>query len=217
MTIETSYPEAQVETTLPVIPMTRDRRAARWVSRIASPPLMAMAVACIVAEELAGRATSKSAAWGWALFISVFTIFLPSCYVLLQVKRGKVTDFDVYLRGQRFWPYIVSLVCAGISWLVLAVAHAPRLYIVISGASVSVGVIMFLVNQRWKISAHAAGSASLAVILWQLFGVAGSPFLLIIPLVSWSRVRLGRHSLLQVIAGSALGAGVFLIAMAIWY
>lgn len=76
---------------------------------------------------------------------------------------------------------------------------------------------MFLINQRWKISAHSAGIAGISVLIWQIIGTAGTPILLIIPLVGWARVRLGRHTLGQVIMGAVLGASIFLSALTIWY
>lgn len=211
MTIETSYTETTIETPVPVLPMTRDRYMARWVSRIASPPLLAVTGVLVAAAEVTGLA-----AWWWAAFILVVSVGVPSGYVFYLVKRGRVTDFDVFVRSQRFWPYVVSLICGGLSWLVLAVGHAPRLLILLSGASVSQGLLMFLINTRWKISAHAASTAGMAVIIWQILGAPAAPVLFVIPLVAWSRVRLGRHTLMQVIAGSALGAAVFLTAILLW-
>ena len=212
MTIETSLTETTLESPLPRLPMTRERLAARWISRIASPPILAVGGAVLAASEIASRA-----AWFWAVFIIGFNILIPSGYILWLKRMGKVTDFDVYLREQRFWPYVVSLTCGAISWLAMAVLHAPRLLTILSGATVGQGLIMFIINQRWKISAHAAGTAGIAVLMWQLLGASGSPILLIIPLVAWSRVRLGRHTLGQVIAGSAIGASVYLLALAILY
>jgi membrane-associated phospholipid phosphatase len=168
--------------------------------------------AIFTASEITGRV-----AWFWALFIVCFNILLPSGYILWLKRRGKVTDFDVYLREQRFWPYVFSISCGAISWLAMAFFHAPRLMTIISGATVGQGLVMFLINQRWKISAHSAGIAGIAVLLWQIIGPSGAPILLVIPLVGWSRVRLGRHTLGQVIMGAALGATIFFSALAIWY
>jgi membrane-associated phospholipid phosphatase len=212
MTIETSYTESPIENPLPVLPKTRDRRVARWVSNFGSPPLMAVSAVLISAAEITGRA-----AWSWAGFMITFAILLPIAYVFSLLKRRKITDFDVYLREQRFWPYVFSITCGALSWLVMAIFHAPRLFIVLSGATVGQGLLMFLINQRWKISAHAAGSAGIAVIIWQLMGISSAPIFLIIPLVGWSRVRLGRHTTMQVVAGAALGIVVFLTSLAIWY
>jgi membrane-associated phospholipid phosphatase len=212
MTIESSYADTPLEPQLPILPMTRDRRIARWISRLTSPPLVAIGGAIFTASEISGRGS-----WYWALFIVCFNILLPSGYILWLKRRGKVTDFDVYLREQRFWPYIFSISCGAISWLAMAYFQAPRLMTIISGATVGQGLVMFLINQRWKISAHSAGVAGVTVLIWQLLGSAATPILLVIPLVGWSRVRLGRHTLGQVIMGAVLGACIFLSSLAIWY
>lgn len=212
MSLETSFPDPSLDQRLPVLPKTRDRRIAKWVSRIASPPIMAAGGTVLTASEIASRA-----AWLWAAFIILFNIAGPVGYVLWLKRRGKVTDFDIYLREQRFWPYVVSLATGAIAWLLMAVFHAPRLFTILSGASVAQGLVMFLINQRWKISAHAAGSAGIAVLICELLGRVGAPVLLIIPLVAWSRVRLGRHSIGQVAAGAALGALLFFTALTLWY
>lgn len=212
MTIETSYTDSPLEPQLPILPITRDRRVARWISRVSSPPLAAIGGAIFSASEITG-----SNAWHWVLFIVCFNVLLPSGYILWLKRHGKVTDFDVFLREQRFWPYIFSISCGAISWLAMAFFHAPRLLTILSGATVGQGLVMFLINQRWKISAHSAGIAGISVLIWQLLGAAGSPVLLIIPIVGWSRVRLGRHTPGQVIMGALLGGCVFLCALAIWY
>jgi len=211
MSIETSYAETPLEHQLPALPMTRDRRVALWVSRLTSPPLMALGGVCFGAALISGRP-----AWLWAMFMVLINIGLPSAYILWLKYRGKVTDFDVYLRDQRFWPYVFAISCALISWLVMGILHAPRLLTLLSGASVCQGLIMFLINRRWKISAHSAGMAGIAVLIWQVLGAASAPVLLSIPLVGWSRVRLGRHTLGQVIAGALLGACVMLTVLS-WY
>ena len=211
MTIETNYAESTLESPLPILPMTRDRRVARWISRVTSPPVVAVSGAIFSASEIGGRT-----AWYWAVFIICFNVLLPSGYILWLKHKGKVTDFDVYLREQRFWPYVFSISCGAISWLAMAYFQAPRLLTVLSGATVGQGLVMFLINQRWKISAHSAGIAGFSVLIWQVLGAASTPVLLIIPIVGWSRVRLGRHTRGQVIMGAVLGGCLFLSALIIW-
>lgn len=203
--------EGTVTQLLPQLPLTRDRRVARWISRFTSPPLLAATGSMLTAIRV-----SESGAWLWALFSISFTIFVPAAFILVLRKRGKVTDFDVFVREQRFWPYMVSVSCALIAWLVMALAHAPGLFILISAAAAIQAIVMFLVNLKWKISVHASGTACFAVLSWQLFGLPGASLLLAIPLVAWSRVRLGRHTTGQVIAGSALGATLLYTMMKIW-
>lgn len=196
---------------LPNLPPTRTRKVARWVSNIASPPVLAVFGANLTALDIATRA-----AWAWAWFLVGLTILIPTLFIAWMVKKGKLTDFDVYVREQRTLPYLVSLGCAVVSCTVMMIARAPSLLILLNSAALVQGTTMYLVNRRWKISAHAAGSAGFAVLIWQILGPFSSPILLVIPLVAWSRVVLRRHTLGQVIAGAALGAGIFFGVLQIW-
>jgi membrane-associated phospholipid phosphatase len=203
MTLDSSF-DTSLDSPLPQLPMTRDRKVARWISRVSCPPVLAVIGTLAVAAEVG------NIAWMWALFMIALSIVVPALYVLWLTRHGKVTDFDIYLRQQRFWPYVVGIACSAIAWLVMAIGRAPHLFILLSGASVGQEVVMFLVNQRWKISAHASSTASFAVLIWRILGAPATPVLLIIPLVAWSRVRLGRHTKGQVVAGSLLGASIFI-------
>jgi membrane-associated phospholipid phosphatase len=196
---------------LPCLPLTRSRRVARWVSRAASPPILAAGGTVMTAAQI-----SEGAAWLWATFTIALSILVPSLFIVMLMKRGKITDFDVYLREQRYLPYLISVSCSSLSWLVLTLARAPHIFIIVTGAAAGQSILMFLVNLKWKISVHASGTACFAVLIWQLFGLPGAGFLLAIPLVAWSRVRLGRHTVGQVIAGSTLGAVLLFTIFKIW-
>jgi hypothetical protein len=69
-------------------------------------------------------------------------------------------------------------------------------------ASAAVAAITLL----WKASAHCAvvGHAAVAGLL--LLGPLGLVFLLVLPLVVWSRVTLTAHTPSQALAGTAVGA-----------
>lgn len=211
MEINTNTPIPVFQNPIPVIPLTRSSRIARAISRWFSPPLMAAAATFLAAAESHTRA-----AWFWAFFIIIFSVLVPCIYILKLLKMGRVTDFDVYLREQRFGPYVIGLVCSGLSWLIMAIFHAPRIMVVMTGTAVGEGVIMFVINTRWKISAHAASTACVSTIMWRLLGPVGILALLTIPLVSWSRVRLGRHTVRQVIAGSFVGLFFTALVFIIW-
>jgi membrane-associated phospholipid phosphatase len=63
-----------------------------------------------------------------------------------------------------------------------------------------------LITRYWKISTHALGITAPLVALLFLYGTQPLPFLVLIPIVCWARVYLKAHTVLQVVAGSALGA-----------
>jgi len=202
----TSSINTELPVSLPMTANTKGRRVARWVSRVGSPPLLATA-----GTLLSARAIALPAAWYWAGFTILTSICFPVLYLFWMLRRGKISDFDIYYRDQRLKPYFFVLACGGISLLVMQISLAPHLILVLTGASLTQTLLMSIINLRWKISAHAAAMAGFAVLCFYLVGVLGVLFLLGIPLMIWSRVLLHRHTLGQTIAGSLLGAGIFTI------
>lgn len=178
-----------------------DEALARWISRLGSPPLLAIA-----SISLSAQAARTATAWGWAGFYILAAIALPAVYVLWLVRQGKVTDFDLKIREQRRYPFLVTLASALIAWLVLYRGHAPFELVLLTGVGwVQIGLLL-AITLHWKISAHCASAASFVVWAWFLLGVMAAPLILIIPLVAWSRLRLQRHDLPQTVAGTLLGS-----------
>ena len=66
-------------------------------------------------------------------------------------------------------------------------------------------LVVQYITRYWKISTHALGITAPLVALTLLYGNRTLPFLILIPMVCWARVYLKAHTLLQVIAGAALG------------
>jgi membrane-associated phospholipid phosphatase len=200
----TSSVDTDLQVSLPITTNTKSRRIARWVSKVGSPPVLATA-----GTLLSARAVALPAAWYWAGFTILTSIFFPVMYIYWLLRRGKISDFDIYYRDQRLKPYFFVMACGGLSLLVMQISLAPHLIIVLTGASLTQTLLMSIINLRWKISAHAAAMAGFAVLCFYLVGVLGVLFLLGIPLMIWSRVLLHRHTLGQTIVGSLLGAIIF--------
>jgi membrane-associated phospholipid phosphatase len=188
----------------PFVPNTWDRKLARVVSNAANPTTLAFVISVLTAATLA-----TAMAWMWAGIQILTTIFLPMGYIIWLLKRGRVTDIDVFIRQQRKGPYLVTFFCGAIALLAMWFFMAPPLMIAIVAASMAQTIIMFLINTRWKISAHSAAMASFVVVLLYLIGSAALPAAVGMPLIIWSRVRLKRHTFLQTVGGSLLGFGIF--------
>ena len=181
---------------------------ARWVSNVFCPPILAFAGVFLISMQLASLA-----AWLWGGFVFLASIATPLGYILFQLKRGKVSDFEIYHREQRKGSYIFTLICGAFTLLVMYLFAAPILIITLGAASLLQVGIMFLINTRWKISAHAASMAVFVTLLVYLFGRPLLPSTVGIPLMVWSRVSLRRHTLLQTIAGSVLGMGILILCL----
>ena len=200
----TSSIEKSFDHAIPLVVPTWDSRLARYVSQIASPPLLAALSAAMIGWSLNTRF-----AWSLVSFEIGFAILLPVLFISWLLRRGKISDFDVYLRRQRFWPYLFTVFCSlatlGLFW----VLNAPSLLLALAAAALAQIVAMFAINFFWKISAHAAGAAGFATLLFYIVGAAAFPVFLLIPLMIWSRLRLRRHTLGQTLAGALLGVLIF--------
>lgn len=187
-----------------------DERLAHWVSRLSNPPVLA--IAGIIIGAYAAGATKESAFF-WSAIYVLIAVLAPTVYVLWLVSSGKVTDFNINIREQRIKPLSVILINTGVAWLVLLFGSAPHLIVVLAGASFIQMALLVLITLRWKISGHSAASAGLVVLTWMLLDKVAIILTIIVPLVAWSRIRLGRHDLTETIAGALLGGIVMAVAL----
>jgi membrane-associated phospholipid phosphatase len=194
---------------LPIVPQRWHYRLAEWISRLFSPPLVAtVALAAITLADF------SRAALGWSFLTLLLMILTPAGYLVFLHQRGQITDLDVYVRHQRSRPYLLSIGCNFVTFALLNTANAPALLQIVAAAAVLQTSGLFMVNLKWKISAHAAATAGFSSLFFWIGGISALPVWLFIPVVAWSRVHLKRHTLYQTIAGSLLG--VFSFTLAFW-
>lgn len=139
---------------------------------------------------------------------------VPMLAVLLLRKMGLVQDIGLNGRGERTLPYIITVLCLGGTAFFLYMKGAPLWVAMFFAGGALAALVNFLVNFRWKISAHAAGMAGIVAMLIQIMK-EGSPSgditwwivasIILCGMLCSARVWLGRHTLMQVIAGSAVG------------
>jgi membrane-associated phospholipid phosphatase len=135
-------------------------------------------------------------------------------YVLFMRRRSRVGDFWISARAERLIPALFLLAAFMALLAALVLLDAPQdlslLTLSMGLASAAVAGITLL----WKASAHCtvAGHAAAAGLL--LLGLLGFAFLLVLPLVVWSRVTDKAHTLSQTLAGAAVGAGFAILLLA---
>jgi membrane-associated phospholipid phosphatase len=188
----------------------RLNRIARWVSNATHPPIVG--IMCVL---LVGLASMKLSVWLWGAEYLTVAVLLPTVFVLWLVKRGEILDVQLPQRQQRIKPYCAALTCMLLAALSLNLFQAPKLLIQIGWANVLQTLVLFVVTLRWKISAHAASIAGLSVLACRLMGVSALPFVVLVPLVAWSRVRLGRHDVWQTVAGACAGSAISALALSV--
>lgn len=191
-----------------IIPVDWRDRSAHAISNVFSPPLIALA--CIVITAYA--AGTDSTLW-WILVFIALLIIPPTVYVLSLVHRGEVSDFHISVREERKKPLLVILTYTAAVFAVTYLLGAPRLMIVVTAAALIQILLVFLITLKWKISGHCTSAAGLVLLSVILYGEALIPSTLIVPVIAWSRIRLGRHSFAQTLAGSFLGAGTIILIL----
>src|ERR687894_1683646 len=135
-------------------------------------------------------------------------------FVLLMRRRSRVGDFWISARAERLTPaaFLLSAFVALLAALVLFDAPQDLSLLTLSMglASVSIAGITLL----WKASAHCTVAGHVAAAGLLLLGPLGFVFLLVLPLVLWSRVTLKAHTLSQTLAGAVVGAGFAFLFLA---
>ena len=143
----------------------------------------------------------------------VFTGVLPAVPIWMMIKRGEVHDLFISKREERTMPYLFSFL-AYIFWtLFLWRTLQFPLFIVAMGMGSAISIfIIFFINLKWKISAHAAGIGGLC---GSVFGVCYRTginpvwfftiVLILSGLVAFSRLELKAHTPGQVLAGYTVG------------
>ena len=135
-------------------------------------------------------------------------------YVLLMRRLKRVGDFWIGDRAERLVPAIVLLAAFVALLAALALFDAPadlfNLTLSMGLASAAVAALTLF----WKASAHCtvAGHAAVAGLL--LLGGLGGVFVLVLPLVVWSRLVLTAHTPAQTLAGASVGAACALLFLA---
>jgi hypothetical protein len=146
----------------------------------------------------------------WAAVLAAGT-FLPLLVILLRnVRRGTWSDVDVSRHDQRSGLYYAAAPLLLVSAVLLYFLDAsPGLLRALAAVAVMLGVGL-LANRFLKVSMHMMTAAFCCVLLARLYPAsvfAAVPFVFAI---AWSRWKLERHTIAEIVFGTALGAAAAL-------
>jgi hypothetical protein len=187
----------------------RPQELARALTNILNPFIIFTALFALVAFAEAGS-------YRGVLYLAVELTAAAAVagYVLFMRRRSRVGDFWISIRAERLTPAVFLLAAFVALLTALVLLDAPQnlslLTLSMGLASAAVAGITLL----WKASAHCtvAGHAAAAGLL--LLGPLGFAFLLVLPLVLWSRVTLKAHTLSQTLTGAVVGVGFAVLFLA---
>ena len=178
-------------------------RLARAITEFLAPAPVAGGLLVLIAWH---SAPSTLDALRWAILAVLFAAVVPMAYILVGVRRRRLSDRHVSIRGQRPLPLFVGAASVVVGVGLLAQAGAPRELVALE-AAMAVGLgSSLLVTLAWKISIHVAVVAGAVVILLLVFGPGALVLAPTVALVAWARVVVHDHTFAQTVAGAALGA-----------
>ena len=180
-------------------------RVAAVVSTLGSPFIVtAVAVALVVL--LLQPSLSELLLWG-AIGL-VCGAGIPFLFVYHLWRRGRISDVHLARREQRAAPFGAALASGAAGVVLLHAVGAPRELVALGCVYVALGLTLTLISLWWKISVHVAVYIA-CVLSVALVGYAGALYALIgVPMMIWARVYRGRHSIVQGVAGTLVGATV---------
>ncbi len=189
-------------------------RIANVLSWVLVPLLMPLYATILVFNLSILQFNTVSTKWTFCLLVFCITAVVPMLLVLMLKKLGIVQDLGLNGRKERLYPYLITILSlAGAGWFMLS-KGAPLWCGMFYFGGALTGVVNMLINFRWKISAHAAAIAGVVALLVCLsregiphphIDVWISCTIALAGLLGSARVWLGRHTVLQVLAGSAVG------------
>ena len=144
----------------------------------------------------------------------LLTGLLPMAGIYILYRTGRISDPGLNTRTERAVPYIITGVCYAACGLYLYNIHAPLWLVMLPAGGCLAVIISLVVNHWWKISAHLAAMGGVVAELFRIavdrvalpgieWWIAGA--VILTGLLATSRVVLGRHTLGQVLAGTANG------------
>ena len=165
-------------------------------------PLMAVPLFFVV-----GGASAGTPGLLWALLCVFLTSGLSLLYLLFLTRSGKVHDPRHIPQSERLGPLRVVAALHIAAFVVVTLLDAPvALRAVLLSYAITTALFAGLAAAV-NLSLHAAGVSGTAVCLVFVFGAWGVPALILIPLVWWARIALGRHTSSELALGVLVGGG----------
>ncbi|MDX1586587.1 MAG: hypothetical protein R3222_07580 [Balneolaceae bacterium] len=200
---------------LPAAGKSTAKSAARFISDAANPLLMPVWI--IIA---AGILLDIPSFQFGMITLSAFAFFtlIPFGIVIYLLQSGKILSLDVPFQRNRNRLFVYSIMSTTTgSILLFLLSYSDYHFLAMaSGVFLLNPMIAYLLNQGFKISIHTAGVATAGILffvlgeytagtnIWPL-GLSFFTLLVLLPVMFWSRRKLGIHTLPELAAGSFAG------------
>ncbi len=180
---------------------------ARVISFISNPIFIFIALPFFLVYK---TTRDIAAAWIWTIYTLVF-LFIFVSFVLIGVRGKFFSDIDVSNRQQRPILYFAGSVLLILYLIILNILHGPLILFITSFGIILGILIASVINMKIKASVHVAAISGLITSLSIVYQGYYLLLLLLIPLIAWSRVKIKRHTVPEVVIGGILGSLLSLI------
>lgn len=177
-------------------------RAAWLLTNLFMPPVVTAALVLVVVGE---EVPLAEGGLSWALLFLLPVVVLPSLWIIYLAFSGRAQDIHLPKRSNRLMPLALTTLASLATVLALFALRAPVLLQRLALVSLTQLAVCLGVTASWKISMHSATASTAAVVLSGMQPALMAPLWLTALAVAWSRLRLRRHTPMQVAAGGALG------------
>lgn len=140
----------------------------------------------------------------WATIAALFAcaVFVFEYY---GVKKGYFSNFDVPRRKQRA-PLFTFIIVSLLFFIFTLIVLRGPMQLVIGASCLTVSIlIVSIVNLRIKASVHVAGITAFFLSMGIIYGGFVYLGIILIPILAWSRVKIHRHTIPEVLVGGGLG------------
>jgi len=185
------------------------KKIATYISTLGHPLLT---IPLFIVIVLFGNEDSSRAAP--ISFLIIGCVFIPvTIRLYIKSRNGSYTNFDVSDKIQRRSLYLFVVPLLLIVTIILFATNQSR--------NLCLGVLFALlllilsqaINYFVKSSLHVSLNIYLTALIFTVNFKAGVAALLFTALISWSRVKLGRHSVKEVLFGLLIGTIISLILL----
>lgn len=180
---------------------------ARFISLIFNPVFLLIPTPYLLVLRSTGDA---SQAMTWTL-ISMFFVMLIGICLGIGVRKGYFTDFDVSRREERPLLFLFVLLVGALYFVSLLYLDAPVVLFILLACIFASVLLLSFINTKIKASIHVATISAFVITLGLLYGPQYLFLILIVPIVAWSRVKIKRHTVREIIAGASLGISLTVI------
>ncbi len=150
----------------------------------------------------------------WIILALVFinTVLLPGLLLWIMAKRNIISSFELPLKEERTWPFMIFAVFYGATFFMLLNIGLPRIYYMFIAGGLAAIILTTIVNFYWKISIHMVGIGGITggFIALTIKSMIYEPGLLVVlfllaGLTGFARLKSGSHTPAQIYVGYLVG------------